>query len=81
MRVTDSSAGLTRRPRSRAPQLHSVTWTVGRNRVAPTPVPRIIACVQRGVVMKFSNTVTAGWRLASGTAVAHHSPGACRFGP
>jgi len=43
-------------------QLQSVTWTFGRNRVTPTPVPRIIACVHRGVVMKVSNSVTAGRR-------------------
>ena len=57
-------------------QLHSVTCTFGRNRVTPTPVPRNIACVQRGVVMKRTSSETAGWRAAGANVIAHHSPGA-----
>jgi len=38
--------------------------------VTPTPAPRIIAWVQRGVVMKLTSSVTAGWRAAGGEALA-----------
>ncbi|OOK69663.1 hypothetical protein BZL29_6274 [Mycobacterium kansasii] len=37
-----------------------MTWTFGRNRATPTPLPRIIAWVHRGVVMNRTSSDTAG---------------------
>jgi hypothetical protein len=53
-----------------------VTCTFGRNRVTPTPEPRIIACVHLGVVMKPTSSETAGWR-ADGDERAVRADRAC----
>lgn len=39
------------------------------------PDPRIIARMQRGVVMNRSSSDTAGWRMSGGRVVAYHSEG------
>jgi len=62
-------------------QLHSVTCTFGRNLVTPTPVPRIIAWMHRGVVMNRMSSDTAGCRADGASVAAHHSPERSSPGP